>query len=144
MPVVSLTRLRLRRFWYLPAFLRHANASAAQLQSTPGFMGGYLASNWKWTFWTVSNWESRDAMRAYRASGAHALAMKRLPGWCDEAAVATVEVELAALPAPVEATRLMQESGRLTRVDKPSPAHEAQACWPDRRIPKVVRQITPA
>lgn len=144
MPLVSLTRLRLRRFWYLPAFLRHSNASAAQLKTTPGFIGGYLAFNWKWTFWTVSSWDSREAMRAFRSSGAHAMAMRRLPVWCDEAAVATIEVELPEPPSPAEATRLMKEHGRLTRVDHPSPAQVAQTCWTDGRVPRVLQGIKPA
>ncbi|SFG40031.1 Heme-degrading monooxygenase HmoA [Novosphingobium sp. CF614] len=143
MAIVSLTRLKLRRFWFLPAFLRHANASTAQLEGMPGFTGGYLASNWKWTFWTVSHWETREAMRAYRGSGAHAAAMKRLPAWCDEAAVATVEADGLALPSPGEAVRFMEEHGRLTRVDKPSRAQAAKICWPDGRIPRVVRRIVP-
>ncbi|GGC15002.1 hypothetical protein GCM10011494_37280 [Novosphingobium endophyticum] len=141
MATVSLTRLKLRRFWHLPAFLRHANASAEQLKNTPGFTGGYLAFNWKWTFWTVSCWQSREAMRAYRGSGAHAAAMKRLPGWCDEAAIATVEVEDLALPSPDEATRLMKAHGRLTRVDKPSRAQQTQECWPDGRVPRIGKRI---
>lgn len=144
MPVVSLTRLRLRRFWYLPVFFRHANASAAQLKGMPGFIGGYLASNWKWTFWTVSVWESHQEMRAYRGSGAHAVAMRRLPKWCDEAAVATIDVEQVAPPSPIEITRVMQENGRLTWVNKPSQAHTARKCWTDGRVPKVVQRITPA
>jgi len=143
MTVVSITRLKLRRFWNLPAFLHHANASAAQLKDTPGFTGGYLAFNWKWTFWTVSHWQSRDAMRAYRTSGAHAAAMKLLPGWCDEAAVATIEAEGLALPSPEEATRLMRQHGRLARVNKPSKAHAAQQCWPDGRIPRIGQRIVP-
>jgi hypothetical protein len=143
MTVVSLTRLRLRRFWHLPAFLRHANASAGQLRNMPGFTGGYLAFNWKWTFWTVSCWQSREAMHAYRGSGAHAAAMKHLPVWCEEAAVATIEGEGLVLPPPAEATRLMKEHGRLTRVDNPSRAQQALECWPDGRVPGISRRIVP-
>ena len=88
MTFVSLTRLRIRALWFMLGFAFHALRSNRQVRSTPGFLGGSLLLDRKRTFWTMTAWDSEEAMRAYRTSGAHKAAMPTLSHWCDEASVA--------------------------------------------------------
>ena len=42
-------------------------------------------------FWTMTLWQDRNAMLAYRNTGSHRVAMGKLFFWCDEAAVISLE-----------------------------------------------------
>ena len=77
------------------------------------------------TFWTRSAWKDEAAMKAFMTSGAHLVAMKKLPRWCDEAAVVHWVQSEASLPDWKEAHRRLQKEGRSSKVLFPSAAHEA-------------------
>ena len=77
----------------------------------------------KWTFWTLTAWESEEAMRQYMTSGAHKKAMPHLLHWCDEASVAHWLQEDAVLPTWAEADRKMRATGRASKVKHPSAQH---------------------
>lgn len=143
MTVVSITRLKLNHWWLVPTFLRHAGASARQISATPGFVDGYLAFSSGHTYWTVSLWASKKAMRAFSLAGAHAEAMKRTPGWCKEASVATIEMRVPQAPSPAEIVRLLEKHGRLIAVNKPSAAQQQGLAWPDRQVPRMGKRIAP-
>ena len=89
----------------------------------------------QFTFWTVTVWRDREAMAAFRRSGAHLKAMPKLLDWCDEAAVATLSETGDIPPEPAEAARRMLEDGRISKVRAPSPAHARGELWPDRVLP---------
>ena len=120
---VSLTRLRLRSIRFLPQFALHATRSRNQIQRAPGFLVGALLPDRKWTFWTMTAWDSEESMRQYMISGAHKTAMPRLLQWCDEASVAHWTQTEATLPSWTEADRRMRETGRISKVRHPSPRH---------------------
>ena len=61
----------------------------------------------------MTGWESELAMKAYRGSGPHREAMKKLPGWCDEASVAHWSGD--ALPEWTEAGSGCRKKGGLLR-----------------------------
>jgi hypothetical protein len=140
MALVSITRLRVRRLRFLPAFAYHALLSSRQIQRSPGFLGGYLALGPRRSFWTVTVWTDEPAMRDFRRTGAHLKVMPKLLEWCDEASVATLGDAGDTPPAPDEASRRLEAEGRLSKVRHPSPAHAAGQLWPDRAVPKS-RQI---
>jgi len=71
MPLVSVTRLRIRSWRYLPAFAIDALRSSRQAQRTPGFAGGWLGFAPELAFWTVTVWRNEASMRAYRDKEAH-------------------------------------------------------------------------
>ena len=136
MPLVSITRLRLRGFRFLPAFAWQSGKSATQAQRSPGFLGGALSADpLRLTFWTVTVWENEAAMRAFRGSGEHQRVMPRLAGWCDEASVAHWEQADATVPDPGEMLRRMQSGGRPSRLAHPSPDHAAGRVAADGRTP---------
>ena len=138
MAFISLTRLKIRSWRFMPAFLWYAFRSSRQAQRAEGFLDGKLVVDARNTFWTVTAWTSEAAMRAYRAQGPHLGAMSKLAHWCDEASVAHWQQENVSLPSPEEAFRRMAEGGRPSRVDHPSADHTN-----GRIAPPKVRSQTP-
>jgi hypothetical protein len=120
---VSLTRLRVRSVRFLPGLAWYALRSTLQARRTAGFLAGALLQDRRLTFWTMTVWESGEAMRAFMTSGAHKGAMPKLLDWCDEAAVAHWEQEGAELVSWEEADRRMRATGRASKVRHPSAAH---------------------
>jgi len=121
MPHNSITRLRLKSIFSLAAFARETRAISAQLAAAPGFIDGAVLAEGRLVFWTRSAWESLDAMKAFRDTGAHRASMPKLVTWCDEAAVAQWDGEPANDWDDIYA-RLVSD-GRLSRVKNPTKAH---------------------
>jgi len=96
-----------------------------QVRAAPGFKRGSLLADRQLAFWTLTVWESGQAMRDYMLAGSHREAMPRLVEWCDEASVAHWEIEGDAVPPWPEADRRMRETGRASKVRHPSPRHAA-------------------
>ncbi|AWN36696.1 DUF3291 domain-containing protein [Methylobacterium radiodurans] len=130
MPLVSVTRLRIRALRFLPAFAVHAVRTARQVRSAPGFRGGAVLNDRDWTFWTLTAWDGAESMRTYMGSGAHRAAMPRLSHWCDEAS--TVHWNADDLPGWAEADKRMRDEGRASRVRHPSLRHETLSYRPPR------------
>jgi Domain of unknown function (DUF3291) len=129
---VSVTRLRIRSFRFVPQFALHAFRSRRQVARAAGFQGGALLADRDWTFWTMTAWASQESMRAYMTSGSHHKAMPHLLHWCDEASVAHWTQPEATLPAWTEADRRMRELGRPSKVRHPSPRHAGLTYRPPR------------
>lgn len=123
MVFVSLTRLRIRSLRFLPLFAVDAFRTQRQVQRAPGFRTGALLPDRKWTFWTMTAWDSAESMRQYMTTGAHKKAMPKLMHWCDEASVAHWQQESDTLPDWTEADRRMRTTGRVSKVRHPSPEH---------------------
>lgn len=126
MAFISVTRLRVRSIFYLPQFFWHTFKSQKQAKRAHGMLGGRLLLESRWTFWTMTAWESEAAMRAFRSSGAHMKAMPKLLDWCDEASYAHWEQESAELPSWAEGRRRMVAEGKLSKVNNPSAAQLAK------------------
>jgi hypothetical protein len=123
MPLVSVTRARIRRVWFVPGFARHAIPAFVQAQRAPGFLGGSVLRDRDWTFWTLTMWDGLESMRAYMLSGPHRASMPRFVDWCDEASVVHWEQDDPVLPAWPEAERRMRAEGRASKLRRPSPRH---------------------
>jgi quinol monooxygenase YgiN len=126
MPLISVTRLRVRSIRYLLQFVWRALASSRQAQHAPGFLGGRIVREAGNTFWTVTAWKDIAAMRAYRDMGAHQRVMAKLLDWCDEAYVVHWDQESSELPNWMEAYRHMVWEGRPSKVKHPSEAQAAK------------------
>jgi heme-degrading monooxygenase HmoA len=126
MPLISVTRLRVRTWTFLPQFLWDTIKSVRQVQRSAGFLGGRLLVNAGYVFWTMTAWQDESAMNAYRTSGAHRNAMPKLLDWCDEAAVVHWTQESPEIPAWQQAQQHMSEQGRLSKVHHPSATQTAQ------------------
>jgi hypothetical protein len=120
MPLVAVTRLRVRSYRFLLPFGWHAWRSFRQAKHATGGLGVKLRKANGLAFWTLTAWEDEAAMHAYRIAHPHRAAMPKLLEWCDEAAVAHWNQESAELPSWETAERHLAESGRLSKVNHPS------------------------
>ncbi|RYD56325.1 MAG: DUF3291 domain-containing protein [Sphingomonadales bacterium] len=125
MSFVSITRLRVRAIRFLPAFAWQALRTERQVRAAPGFRGGALLPDRRFTFWTLTVWDSAEAMRAYITSGAHRVVMPKLMDWCDEASIVHWEQTGDARPDWAQADARMRAEGRPSKVRHPTPDHLA-------------------
>ena len=124
MAFVSITRLRLRSWWYVPGFVWHALRSRRQAAAAPGNLATAVLNEARRTFWTRTVWRDEAAMLAFMRSGAHRQAMRHLPEWCDEASVAHWQQASPEPPCWMEVHRRMQRDGRRSLVRHPSDAQQ--------------------
>ena len=79
--LVLLTYLPLRRFRTLPAFFRLILAVQRQLAGTAGLVGYTLRARlFSRRFWTLSVWESEDALKRFVVAQPHRDTMRKLRG----------------------------------------------------------------
>lgn len=119
---ISLTRLRVRSWRYLPFFLVQAIRSARQASSAEGVLAVSVLWEARNTFWTRTVWTDEQSMKSFMLSGPHGRVMRHLMEWCDEAAVAHWTQGSCEPPSWEEAHHKLQESGRLSKVNYPSEA----------------------
>ncbi len=123
MPFISITRLRVRSIRFMPFFAWDTLWTLRQVKRSAGFQAGSLLPDKRWTFWTMTAWNSQESMRKYMTSGEHKKAMPKLMEWCDEASVVHWEQPEATLPSWAEADRRMRTEGRVSKVRHPSAGH---------------------
>jgi hypothetical protein len=139
MPVVSVTRLRVRAWRYLPGFLWYTLQVQRQLKRSPGFLGGALSLASGRAFWTTTAWVDDGSMKSFRDSGWHQPAMRKLLEWCDEASLARWTQPTAELPDPAGMLEKLQSIGRTSKVRHPTAEHAAGQTVPDGRPPRPSR-----
>jgi hypothetical protein len=122
----SVTRLRVRSLKFLPPFLWYTLQSQRQVVRSAGFLGGRLLVDSHRTYWTLTLWDSEQAMKKFRGTGAHSRVMSRLAGWCDEAAYAHWTPEQDSVPQWKDAYQHLIAEGRLSRVEHPSADHSGR------------------
>jgi hypothetical protein len=143
MAFISVTRLRVRSFIYLPEFLWDTFQSVRQAERSSGFLGGKLLVNAKYVFWTITAWVDERAMNAYRTGGAHRRAMPKLLNWCDEAAVVHWTQDSPEIPTWAAVHQRMAENGKLSKVNRPSTA-QASKHIPAPQSSRIARTLKPA
>src|SRR5215831_8200963 len=119
MPFVSITRLRVRSWRYLPMFVIQSLRAARQAKLAPGSLSVSVLRDADWAFWTRTVWRDETAMRSFMRSGVHRRVMARLPEWCDEAALVHWAQDSSEPPSWPEAHRRLQGAGRRSRVNHP-------------------------
>jgi heme-degrading monooxygenase HmoA len=143
MPLISVTRLRVRTWTFLPQFLWDTIKSVRQVQRSAGFLGGRLLVNARYVFWTMTAWQDEAAMNAYRTGGAHRKAMPKLLNWCDEAAVVHWTQDSAEIPDWRQAQEHMAEKGKLSKVNHPSAVQASQRIPAPQRS-RIAQTLKPA
>ncbi len=123
--IVSITRLRIRRWFFLPRFALHTLRIRKQVRASPGFVSGCFALQPGRVFWTVTVWADDAAVRSFRNGGDHARSMRHLMNWCDEASYARFPRADASIPPAETLFERLRDDGKLSKVLWPSKAHEA-------------------
>lgn len=135
MPFVAVTRLRLRSRRFLPHLYYYTWASARQARRSPGFLKGRLFRGSDRPialdmlfgrhpgYWTMTMWEDREAMLAFRNRGAHGDVIPKSAEWVQEASTVTWSQENHELRSLREAHKRMVADGRLMPSNHPSEAH---------------------
>ena len=122
MPFVSITRLRVRSWHYLPQFLIQSIRAARQAGRAAGKITVSVLRDADRAFWTRTVWSDEAAMRSFMQSGVHRRIMARLPEWCNEAALVHWVQDDKEPPSWVEAHRRLELEGRRSRVNHPTAA----------------------
>lgn len=120
---VSITRLRVRGWRFVPGFLVLALRSARQAKAAPGNRCVAVLAEARRTFWTQTVWDDESAMHGFMRRQPHRRAMGKLAKWCDEASVVHWTQASTDAPSWIEAWRRMQADGRPSLVDHPAGAH---------------------
>ncbi len=138
MPLVSITRLRVRSLRYVPAFLLGSLRSAREAKNASGNLAVAVLSDAHLAFWTRTLWTDERSMSALMLAPAHRAVMPKLLQWCDEAAVTHWLQDTLEPPAWPDVYRRLQQEGRTSKVDHPSAAQLRFEIPP----PKTTRQLT--
>jgi hypothetical protein len=123
MPLVSITRLRVRSVRFFPAFIWYTVRSLQQARHNPGCLAVDVRHEKALVFWTRAVWTDPAAMRSFMGSGPHRIVMPKLQDWCDEASLAHFEDASGRVPDWEAAALRVRHEGRTSRVKHPSEAH---------------------
>ncbi len=123
MPLVSITRCRVRSIWFVPIFMIHAQRSIAQVRNAKGCLSMALLKDKDHAFWTMIMWIDERSMKEYMTSGLHREAMPSLAAWADEASVVHWHQDHAERPDWNEAARRMKAEGRPSKLRHAGPHH---------------------
>lgn len=138
--LISVTRLRLASPRFLGGFMWLVVGSGRQARRAPGFRGMRILADWRLTYWTATAWTDAASMKAYRGSGAHRAAMRRLADWCDEASVTRWTGSMNSMRDWSGAHGRMLAEGSPSHVTHPS-AQQAAQSWPPPRLRPLVELI---
>lgn len=73
---ISVTRLHLRRVTKLPTFTWLTIRSAIQSRKSAGLLKSSFRKEGMLTYWTLTVWDNKEHMTAFRNTGTHLGAMK--------------------------------------------------------------------
>ena len=131
MYTVSITRLRVRSIFLMPLFTYHTMRTSMQVQKAEGVLGAETRFEKNNVVWTKTIWSDETAMKKYRGSGAHQIAMRILSEMCSEASVTRWQQEDAELPTWEEAHRRILIEGKQSKVKHPSPLQSSGRTAPE-------------
>ena len=133
MPIIVVTRLRLRDPAFFDEFFASAVAVVEQAQNSEGNLGADVLAEANNTYWTRTVWQERGLMDAFVGSEPHLSTMDRLSDWCDEATFVEWEQAAAGLPDWQDGHRRLVASGQgpslSQAVARRGDAWDSQASW---------------
>jgi uncharacterized protein DUF3291 len=125
MPIVSVTRLRLRSPRYVMAFCWTTIKVQRAARRGHGNLAVRLRKTAGLAFWTLTSWRDTAAMHSFTMTSPHKEAMEKLGHWCDEAAFGHWEVSTSEVPSWEVAAKQLRVHGQLGKLRHPSPQHKA-------------------
>ncbi len=123
MPVIVVTRLRLRDPAFFGEFFASAVAVVEQANGSAGSLGADVLAEANNTYWTRTAWQDRGAMNAFVGSEPHLTTMSRLDAWCDEATFVDWEQAGGELPDWQASYGRLIAGGQAASLTRPSVAH---------------------
>jgi hypothetical protein len=137
MPVIVVTRLRLKDPARFDEFFAGAVAVVQQARASEGNLGADVLAEANNTYWTRTAWRERDVMNAFVGSEPHLSTMNRVDDWCDEATFVDWEQAGAEMPG-------WQDSyGRLVADGEAASLTDASAANHNRDFPAPVVPSAP-
>jgi hypothetical protein len=123
MPVIVITRLRLRDPAFFDEFFASAVAVVEQATASEGNLGADVLADANDTYWTRTAWRDRDVMGAFVGAQPHLDTMSHIDAWCDEATFVDWEQEGPDLPDWQEGYRRIVADGQVSQLPNPSAAN---------------------
>ena len=130
MPVIVVTRLRLKDPALLDEFLTAAVAATGQAQRSDGNLGVDALADAGNAWWSVSAWTERGPMQAFVDSEPHSSISKRLDHFCDEATFVDWEQASPDLPDWQTSWRHLTADGKAAELTHPSKANRTRTFPP--------------
>ena len=127
MPVIVVTRLRLKDPALLDEFFTDAVAAIEQAQKSEGNLGADALADADNAWWSVSAWRERGPMQAFVNSEPHRTISARLDHFCDEATFVHWEQDSPDLPDWRTSWRHLIADGEVAELTNPSAANQARA-----------------
>jgi hypothetical protein len=126
-PVIVVTRLRLKDLAFQDEFFTAAVAVLEQAKSAEGNLGTDALADANNVWWTLTAWSERRPMHAFVGSEPHRSTMRRIDDWCDEATFAAWEHEGPGLPDWQTSYQHLIADGQSTRLTDASEAQLTRA-----------------
>jgi len=130
MPVIVVTRLRLRDPALLDEFFAAAVAVLEQAKGAGGNLGADVLADANNAWWTCTAWQERASMHAFVRTEPHVSTMGRLDDWCDEAMFTDWEQDSGDLPDWQTCYRRLVTDGQAASLPHASDAHLTRAFPP--------------
>jgi hypothetical protein len=127
MPVIVVTRLRLKDPAVLDEFFTHAVAVLEQAMKSEGNVGTDAIAEANNTWWSVSAWQDRGRMRSYVNGEPHLSTMDLLDHFCDEATFVDWEQATPGLPDWQTSWQHLVADGQSAMLTNQSDANQARA-----------------
>ena len=126
MPVIVVTRLRLRDPAFFDEFFANAVAVVEQAQNSQGNLHADVLAEANNTYWTRTAWQDRELMNAFVGSQPHLDTMGRIDDWCDEATFIDWEQPSADPPDWQDGYRRLVASGQAASLTHATQAHRTR------------------
>jgi len=126
MPVIVVTRLRLRDPALFDEFFGHAVAVVEQAQNSQGNLGADVLAEANNTYWTRTAWQERDLTNAFVGSQPHLSTMDRIADWCDEATFIDWEQASTDLPDWQDGYQRLVANGQSASLTHATKAHHTR------------------
>jgi hypothetical protein len=130
MPVIVVTRLRLKDPALLDEFFTDAVAAIEQAQKSAGNLGADALADADNAWWSVSAWTGRDPMRAFVDNQPHLTIKGRLDHYCDEATFVDWEQASPDLSDWQTSYQHLIADGQVATLTHPSDANQTRAFPP--------------
>src|SRR5262249_60761567 len=127
MPVIVVTRLRLKDPALLNEFFVDAVAAIDQAQKSAGNLGADALADANNAWWSVSAWQERDPMLAFVTREPHKSIQSRLDHYCAEATFVDWEQDSPDLPDWQTSWRHLTADGQVAELTSPSAANQTRA-----------------